>query len=198
MYQPYVRFANPQTELDATAKNPVGCLYSPPANQGLPLTTKGYGAQPVFKYVYFNPAAAPTAVLAPAPVYYTDESFTTVSSLTTDAYSSGTGVTGVAAAGYWMPNTTALGASQTAAQWGAQMQGSYGWIQIGGLLVGGYAPTAGAAAIGNFITGLNAGSWTSTSAAAVTFGRLFGVQYSAVAASVCDILVGGYTTFWGS
>jgi hypothetical protein len=97
-----------------------------------------------------------------------------------------------------MPNTTALGTSQTAAQWGTQFQQSYGWIQIGGFLAGGWAPTAGAAAIGNFITGLATGDWSSTSAATITAGRLLGIQYSAVAASICDILVGGYQTFWGS
>jgi hypothetical protein len=198
MYQPYARFANPQTQLDATAKNPVGCIYSLPANQNLPLSTKGIGAQPVYKYVYFNAVAAPTAVAAPAPVYWTDESFTTVSSHAADSYSNGTGVAGVAIAGYWMPNTTALGTSQTAAQWGTQFQQSYGWIQIGGFLAGGWAPTAGAAAIGNFITGLATGDWSSTSAATITAGRLLGIQYSAVAASICDILVGGYQTFWGS
>ena len=43
-------------------------------------STAGFGAQPIYKYVYFYDAAALTGTMqvAPAPVYYIDESFTTV------------------------------------------------------------------------------------------------------------------------
>jgi hypothetical protein len=195
MYTPYVRISsgNVTTTLDASARNTLGCIYSPPPPTTAVTSAKGYGAQPVFKYVYYNSTANPAPVAAPAPVYWTDESFTTVTGVTTEAYSAGTGVTGVAIAGYLMPNTTAL-STLTA----AQLNQSYVWIQIGGLLVGAYAPTAGAAAIGNFITGLGAGNWTSTSAATITAGRQLGVQYSAVVSSACDVLVSGLQVFWGS
>lgn len=199
MYQPYPRFANPLTQLDATAKNPLGCIYSPPANQGLPATTKGLGAQPVYKYVYFNDPNALTgsAQIAPAPVYYIDESFTTVTSNAANAFFT-TG--GACVAGYWMPNTTALGASQTAAQWYAQFVQSYGWLQIGGLLVGGLAPsTVGSNAAGNYITGLTTGSWVSTTnASQPVSSRVLGVQWTSITGGLCDVLVGGDSAFWGS
>jgi hypothetical protein len=195
MYQPYVRFANPQITLDATAKNPVGCLYSPPANQGLPLTTLGFGAQPVFKYVFFNTAAAPIAQIAPAPVYWTDLSFTTVSA--NPAEGNGGTVPASFLAGFWMPNTTALGASQTATQWGAQFQQSYGWIQIGGYLASAWLSNAGG--VGQYIYGTTATNWATaagTTPAAST--RTVGIQITAVAASVGSVLCGAATDFWGS
>lgn len=198
MYQPYVRFANPQTTLDATAKNPIGCLYSPPANQGLPLSAKGYGAQPIYKYVYFYDASAltGTAQIAPAPVYWIDESFTTVTSNAADAFFT-TG--GACIAGYWMPNTVALGASQTAAQWYAQFVQSYGWIQVGGLLPGALAPsTVGTNAQGNYITGLTTGSWASTTNVAQSGVRVLGMQWTSIVGGICDVLVGGDSAFWGS
>ena len=42
MYTPYIRITtgNVQTVLDNVAKNPVGCIYSPPAPQGAPRLTQ--------------------------------------------------------------------------------------------------------------------------------------------------------------
>ena|ERR1700677_3034649 len=201
MYTPFVRIStgNVQTTLDAVAKNVLGAIYSPPPASSATFSTtsgagtSGYGAQPVYKYVYFNAVTAPTAQIAPAPVYWADETFTIVTSHTAD----NTLAAGITGAGYWMPNTTALGTSNTAAQWGTQFQGSYGWIQIGGLLPGALAPTTGNA-VGDYIYG-SAGDWTST--AATTIGassRVIGIQWTAIAATLCDVLVGGLTSFWGS
>lgn len=201
MYTPYVRISNGsiQSTLDSVARNPVGSIYSPPANLGAPLSTKGLGAQPVYKYVLYSSTSNPAPVAAPAPVYYTDESFTTVSGNAAEAYSAGTGITGLAIAGYWMPNTTAIsGLTNAASATAPQVNQSYGFMQIGGLLAGAWAPTAGAAGIGNFITGLAAGSWATTSAVTILAGRQLGIQWSVVVNGLCDILVGGYQTFWGS
>jgi len=193
MYQPYVRITsgNVQTTLDSVAKNPVGSIYSPPANLGAPLSTKGLGAQPVYKYVYYNSTANPAPVAAPAPVYYTDESFTTVSGNAAEAYFT---TLGACIAGYIMPNTTAL-STLTA----AQLNQSYLFMQIGGLLVGAYAPTTTtAAAPGNAIVGSTTGNWASTvlTVAAVA-GRSAGWQWTAIASSTCDVLLGA-DAFWGS
>jgi hypothetical protein len=195
MYQPYIRIStgNPYTVLDTVAKNPVGCIYAPPVNQNLPLTTKGFGAQPVLKYVYYASTTNPTPVAAPAPVYWTDESFTTVTGNAAEAYSAGVGVAGVAIVGYLLPNTVAI-AGLTA----LELNDSYVFIQIGGWLGGAWAPTAGTSAIGNYITGLATGNWASSAAAPPTTGRMLGVEYSAVVGSVCDVLLGGIGTFWGS
>jgi hypothetical protein len=206
MYTPYVRFANPQTQLDASAKNSLGAIYSPPGpypSTGVFSTTAGassagYGAPPVFKYVYFYDAAAltGTAQIAPAPVYWIDESFTTVTSNAADAYFT---TAGGMIAGYWMPNTTALGTSLTAAQWYLQFVQSYGWIQIGGFLPGALGPSAGTAGVGNYIYGAATGSWASTGGTTVAANaRALGYQLTAVASTLCDVLVGGSTTFWGS
>jgi len=193
MYQQYIRITsgNVQTTLDSVAKNPVGSIYSPPANLGAPLSTKGLGAQPVYKYVYYNSTSNPAPVAAPAPVYYTDESFTTISGNAAEAFYT---TNGACIAGYLMPNTTAL-STLTA----AQLNQSYCFIQIGGLLVGAYAPTTvTAGAAGNVIAGLATGNWASVVNTTSAGYRALGVQWTAIASSACDVLVGGHTTFWGS
>jgi hypothetical protein len=207
MYTPYVRIAqggNVQTTLDSVARNTVGAIYSPPPAASAVFSTTagastpGYGAQPVYKYVYFYDAAAltGTAQAAPAPVYYIDESFTTVTPNAADAYYT---TNGNCIAGYWMPNTTALGTSQTAAQWYASFQQSYGFIQISGFLAGAYAPTTlTTPAQGNAIVGSATGSWASTVVAdSAVASRQLGWQWTAIAAGLCDVLVGG-DVFWGS
>jgi hypothetical protein len=202
MYTPYVRISNGsiQSTLDSVARNPVGSIYSPPANMGAPLTTKGMGAQPVYKYVYYNSTSNPAPVAAPAPVYYTDETFTTVSGNAAEAYSAGTGITGMAIAGYWMPNTTAIaGLTNTGVSGVPQVNQSYGFMQIAGFLGGAWAPTtATGPGIGSFLTGLAAGNWASVVNTTVIAGRSLGIQLSAIASNQCDVLVGGFSTFWGS
>ena len=211
MYGPYARFGNPQTQLDVKAQNPLGFIYSPPwgtysNSTSQPVfsttagsSTPGFGAPGIFKYVYFYDASALTGTMqaAPAPVYWIDESYTTVTGNAADAYST---IGGASIAGYLMPNTTALGTSNTGAAWYLQLSQSYCWIQVAGFLSGALAPTTQTAAgIGNPIAGLATGSWTSVVAATVAASsRVLGIQQSAIAASACDVLVGGYTTFWGS
>jgi hypothetical protein len=192
MYTPYVRIStgNPYTVLDTVARNPVGSIYSPPVNESLPLSTKGLGAQPVYKYVYYNSTANPAPVAAPAPVYWTDETFTTVSGVATEALS----VTlGVCIAGYLLPNSTAI-SGLTA----AELNQSYCFIQIGGLLVGAYAGGS-AGAVGDVISGAATGNWSYTAATTVAAtNKILGIQLTAQASSTFDVLVGGYQTFWGS
>lgn len=210
MYTPYVRFANPFTQLDSSAKNIPGSIYSPPPgtfsatgsgplfSTTVNLSTPGFGAPGVFKYVYFYDANAltGTAQSAPAPVYWIDESFTTVTPNAADAWFV---LGGAMVAGYWMPNTTSLGTSQTAAGWYLQFVQSYGWIQIGGFISQAIAPTAGSGAAGNVIQGLTAGSWVSTGNTTLqASGRVLGVQLTATTALLADVLVGGFETFWGS
>lgn len=206
MYLPYARVSsgNVQTTLDSVARNTVGAIYSPPPpstslfSTTAGSSTPGYGAQPVYKYVYFYDAAALTGTMqaAPAPVYYIDESFTTVTGNAADAYFT-TG--GACIAGYLMPNTTALGSSLTGAQWYLQLSQSYCFMQIGGFLKGALAPTTLTnAGQGNFIVGAATGSWTSiviNNAGANQ--RQLGVQWTAIAGGVCDVLVQG-DMFWGS
>ena len=67
MYQPYIRIStgNLFTAIDNNPLNTVGCIYSPPANQALPQSTKGQGAQPVVKYVQYKSTSQP----APEPAH---------------------------------------------------------------------------------------------------------------------------------
>jgi hypothetical protein len=209
MYTPYARFAYPQTQLDPSAKNTPGSVYSPPPGTYTSYTsgptfsttagnsTPGFGAPGVFKYVYFYDANALTGTMqaAPAPVYWIDESYTTVTGNAANAWVT-TG--GAMVAGYLMPNTTALGSSNTGAQWYLQLSQSYCWIQIGGLLPSAYGPTTGGA-VGDYIIGLTTGSWASSGVTTISASsRVLGYQLTAVASSLCDVLVGGLTTFWGS
>lgn len=193
-YLPYPRVTtgNIFTTLDAAIKNTVGGVWAIPANAGLVPTSKGYGAQLVVKYVYYNSTTNPAPVAASAPVYFTDESFTTVSGNAAEAFFT-TG--GACCAGYLAPNTTAIsGLTPT------QLNQSYCFIVIGGLLAGAYAPTtATGPGAGSYIVGATTGNWTSivnTTQAAST--RTLAVQWTAIASAACDVLVGGDSTFWGS
>ncbi len=201
MYMPYARFNNPSTQIDASAKNPLGAIYCPawgntPAGAVFSPTegssTAGYGAPGVFKYVYYNSTSNPAPVAAPAPVYYTDESFTQISGNAAEAYFT-TG--GACVAGYLMPNTTAY-SGLTA----ADLNQSYVWIQVAGFLSGAYAPTTlTGAGQGSVIYGSAAGNFASTvNTTLAASARTLGIQWTAVASGVCDVLVGGAQVFWGS
>jgi hypothetical protein len=193
MYTPYVRITtgNVQTTLDAAAKNPVGAIWSPPVNLGSPLSTKGLGAQPVYKYLYYNSTSNPAPVAAPAPVYYTDESFTTVSGNAAEAYFT---TNGQCIAGYLMPNTTALTTLTN-----TQLNQSYCFVQISGFLASAYAPTTvTAGAPGNVIAGAATGNWASVVNTTTAGYRYLALQWTAIASSLCDVLVGGDSCFWGS
>lgn len=199
MYTPYPRVTtgNVQTTLDSSPKNTLGCVWSPPpsANQVFSTTagssTPGFGAQPVFKYVYYNSTTNPTPVAAPAPVYYTDESFTQVSGNAAEAYFT---TMGACVAGYLMPNTTAI-SGLTA----AQLNQSYCWIQVAGFLAGAYAPTTSTnPGQGSSILGLTTGNWASQVINTATAQKVLALQWTAIANNACDILIAGDTTFWGS
>jgi hypothetical protein len=193
MYTSYPRVTsgNFQTTLDNSPLNNIGAIYSPPPTSGAPLSTKGLGAQPVCKYLFYKSTSQPAPVAVPAPVYYVDESFTTVSGNAAEAFT----VTGLPmVAGYLLPNTTAF-PSLTA----AILQSTYVWVQVGGLLVAGYAPAA--TAVGDSIIGIATGNFVAGRVAAGTAAtsRPFGTALTAVSGGTADILLGAaQTTFWGS
>ena len=149
------------------------------------------GAPAIYMLVkYLSTSATTTANLttagAPAPVYWTDETYTTVSGIESEG--SGLGINSVA--GYMMVNTvTGVGLSGTALT-AALLLGAQVLIQVGGYLPGAYGPTAGTAGAGAAIVG-SAGSFTSTAVTAGTAptGRTFGYQVTAIASGLCDVLV---------
>lgn len=197
VYAPFVRVTTGSffTTLDpgtSAPRNTLGTIYSPPVAATLATTSAGYAAQPVVKYVLYNSTSNPNPVAAPAPVYYTDESFTTVSGNSAEAFFT-TG--GACIAGYLLPNSTSI-ASLT----NTQLNNSFCWIQVGGLLVGAYAPTTlTGAGVGSQIYGTATGNWTSiVNTTIAASARSVGIQWKAIASSACDVLVNGQSTFWGS
>ena len=147
------------------------------------------GAPRIFNLVqYLSTSAITTANLTtaggPAPVYWTDETYTTVTGITTESL----GLNFVA--GYMLLNTvTGYGSGGTALT-AAALLGAQILIQVAGYLKGAYNPTSGTAGVGNWIEGY-AGTLTSQYVAAGTAPgyRTLGVQATAVASGLCDVLV---------
>ena len=151
--------------------------------------TNPSGAPRIFMLVqYLSTSAITTANLttaaAPAPVYWTDETYTTVSGISTE----GLGLNFVA--GYMLLNTVTGIGSGGSALTAAALLGSQILIQVAGYLKGAYAPTSGTQGIGNWIEGV-AGTLVSQSVIAGTAPgyRTLGVQATAVASGLCDVLV---------
>jgi hypothetical protein len=142
--------------------------------------TNPSGAPAVYMLVKYQSTGNPAPVAGPAPVFWTDETYTTVSGVESE------GLLGLnSAAGYLMPNTTDIsGFTNT------MLNGSIVCIQVAGYLKNAWGPTAGAAGVGNSITP-SAGNWTSTGTAAGTafVARPLGIQATVIASSLCDVLV---------
>jgi hypothetical protein len=143
-----------------------------------------FGSPSIYMLVnYLSTSALTTGNLAagPAPVYWTDNTFTTVTGITTESL----GIN--FPAGYMMLNTTDLTTLTAAQVVGAQI-----FICVAGYVKGAFAPTSGTAGIGNFIEPL-AGTFSSQSVVAGTAPgyTLLGRQLTAIASGLCDVLVNG-------
>jgi hypothetical protein len=151
--------------------------------------TNPSGAPRIFMLVqYLSTSATTTSNLstaaAPAPVYWTDETYTIVSGISSE----GLGLNFVA--GYMLLNTvTGIGLAGTALT-AALLLGSYMLIQVAGYLKGAYGPTTGTAGVGNWIEPV-AGTLVSQSVVAGTAPgyRTLGVQATAISSGLCDVLV---------
>ena len=191
----YARFSNFQTQLDNSATNELGGIWAPPAN-ATGVVGAGYGASPIYKYVYYNSTLNPAPVSAPAPVYWADETFTVVTGAAEEAYAPIAPAEGAAAAGYLGLNTTSYsGLTNTI------LNQSYCWIQIGGFLGGAFEPsTQTSTQFGNPIYGLGSGNWTSAvNTTVANSSRALGAIWSSPSNGVCDVLVGGFPgVYWGS
>jgi len=136
------------------------------------------GSPAIYMLVQYKSTAQPTPAAAPAPVYWTDETFTTVSGVSTES------IGGLnTPAGYLMVNTTSV-STLTA----AILQGSQVLIAVAGLVQGSVSPAAIVA--GDWIIGA-AGNFTNGRVAAGTQPgyKPFGRALTAVASSLCDILM---------
>jgi len=207
-------FLNPSNQLiQIDTGNALTFLYQPTLGLGAIAAYKGLGENQVLGQRYFgyaagtsggitatNPSGSPAIYMlvqmlstsamtlanwqtanAPAPVYWTDSTFTTVSALYTEGnLISGGSLNSVA--GYMMPNYASLpNATLT------QLLGGQFLIQVAGPLFNAYGPTSGGGA-GQNIYGTT-GTFTSTGTASAVAGRQLGVQLTAVASGLCNVLV---------
>jgi hypothetical protein len=168
------------------ALNPLGTLWtspSPSQSSTVLATTGGYGCFTTYKYVRYNSTANPAMVAGPAPVYYTDETFTVVSGVFTEGIVSTTGSAN-SIAGFLLPNTgsvagVGLGSGVSA----TLLNGNFVWIAVEGFVPSCYLA---AGAQSNSIMGAS-GNFTT----AVTTGvnRPCGIVWGAVTSNIGDVLV---------
>lgn len=206
-------FLNPSNQLlQIDTGNPRTYLFNPSLGLGVITPYQGIGENQVLGQRYFdaisataaNPSGSPaiymlvkylsnsaiadadlTTAKAPAPVYWTDNTFTTVTAITTEGIG-GTTLGLAFPAGFLLPNTTDI-SGLTA----AMLKGAYCLIQVAGYLKGAYMSSSSNAGIGSWIEPA-AGTFTSAFVAAGSASTYqpFGRQFTALASGLCDVLVG--------
>ena len=135
---PMIDTGNPFTVIDTYnaaqynngARCPLGTTVTIPLPQAALASAAGRGAYLTCKYVRYNSTANPTAVTGPAPVFFTDETLTTVTGVSTEALASNALNF---CAGWLLPSTSAtysLGTAFTA----AALNGNYVWIGLRGFI----------------------------------------------------------------
>lgn len=150
--------------------------------------TNPSGAPAVFMLVQYLATSATTlsqwqTANGPAPVYWTDQTYTTVSGIKTEGFTA-SGTNGNDAAGYWMPSFPSLPNLTL-----AQLLGGIGLIQIAGPLTAAYGPASGAT-LNSFIIGATGAFQSAGLTAGTAPGyRTFGIQTSAVSSGLCNVLV---------
>jgi len=175
--------------LNNGAQNPLGSLYCMPSPSqgsiGLP-SAAGYGSFLWVKYVKYLSTGNPATVGGPAPVYYTDETLTVVSGVSTESVG---GVNMVA--GWLLPNTstgaTGAGAGFTNTVLNGGGNGSYVFIGLLGFIPGCVA-AAGTAA-GDAIIGLATNFAVNHIASGTApTNKVLGWAMSAVSGGLCDVM----------
>jgi hypothetical protein len=167
------------TKPNNNAQNMLGDLYFVPPNAALP-PGNGGGAGLVLKYVRYQSTTNAAVVAGPAPVYFTDQTFQTVSGTSTEGFA---GLNSVA--GLLLPNSTSI-SGLTA----ALLNGNFVWIAVAGWVAGCIAP--GSTVAGDAIIAA-AGNFTPARVAANTAptNKLLGWATSAVSSGLCNILLDG-------
>ena len=165
--------------------------YSSSNPYGYPSASNPAGSPAVYVLAKYLATSATTlanwqTANAPAPVYWTDNTFTTVTGITTEGIG-GTTLGLNFPAGYLMVNYASAPKLTL-----AQLLGGYVFVQVAGYLKGAYVSGTAAPAIGAYINPV-AGIFSSTSSAAAS-GQAsyqpFGRQLTAlVSTNYCDVLV---------
>lgn len=178
------------------AQNPLGslCFIPAPAQSGTALATSaGYGSGLWVKYVLYKSTANPAMVAGPAPVYWADETFTTVTGQASEANIASTSVS---AAGWLLPNTgtvsgVGVGTSVSATILNNGGLGSYVFIGIQGFIPSCYLA---AGAKGNWLYA--SGNFATTGVAAdgaTTYNdfKNIGIVWGTVSSNIGDVLAIG-------
>jgi hypothetical protein len=178
---------NPRTYLYNSSLSPVSIYAGLGENQilgqryanSLTTVTNPSGAPAIYMLVKYSSVANPAVQSAPAPVYWIDGTYTAVSGVSTESL---LGLNGVA--GYLLLNSTDLSTLTNTI-----LNSSICLIQVAGYLKGAVAP-GGTPGVGNPIIG----AATNFASAAIAAGtaptyRTLGIQQTAVAGGVCDVLV---------
>lgn len=175
------------------AQNPAGAsfLLAPTALASVTYAKNGWGAPLIVRYVRYNSTANPNLLAYPAPVYWTDETFTTVSGVFTEGNPAATGNLN-SLAGILLPNYTAL--NLTAANAALALNGNWCFIATKGFVPSAYVP--GSTAVGDSLTG-SAGNFTFTRTGSGTapISRYNAIALTAIASGVADILVNTDLTY---
>lgn len=181
------------------ALNPAGAafLLAPGVGQGASgakalYGANGWGAPLIVRYVRYNSTANPALLAYPAPVYWTDETYTTVSGVFTEGNPAATGNLN-SLAGWLLPNSTAL--ALTGAASATALNGNWCFIATKGFLPNAAVVAATAVgdalvgAAGNFVVGRVASGTAPTS-------RFNAIAQSAVTGNTtADILINTDITF---
>lgn len=173
------------------ALNPVGSLYFlPAASMGGNTTLSsagGYAAGLWCRYLLYKSTANPAMVAGPAPVVYTDDTFSTVSGQFSESYSASSSTY---TAGWLLPNTgsvagVGVGSAITATILNNAGNGSYVWIGVAGFIPSAYLA---AGAQGNFL--YMSGNFSTTGIAEGTSQPQRGCGYSwgAVTSNIGDVI----------
>jgi len=145
------------------------------------------GSPAIYQLVkYLSTSALTTANLTtangPMPVYWTDNTFSTVTAISTEAFAT---APLAFPAGYLMVNVVNLTTLTAAQVLGAQLL-----IQVAGYCKAAYAPAQGTVGIGSWIEGYaGTGQTTGVAAGSSPTYQPFGRQLTAIASGLCDVLV---------
>lgn len=181
------------------AQNPIGAAFllaagvGQTANSGAAAAygAKGFGAPLIVRYIRYNSTANPNLLAYPAPVCWTDETFTTVSGTFTEGNPSGTGNLN-SFAGILLPNYTSLGL--TAANAALALNGNFCFIVTRGFVPSCYVPAS--TAVGDTLTP-SSGNFTFTRTASGTapIGTVYARALTAISSGVADLWVNAEPTY---
>ncbi len=177
------------------AQNPIGSVFllppGYPTGSSILYAAKYWQPQPVVRYVRYNSTANPNLLAYPAPVYWTDETFTTVSGVFSEGNPAATGNLN-SFAGILLPNYTSLGLTAAAAA--TALNGNFCYILTKGVVPAAYVP--GSTAIGDALVGTS-GNFTLARVASGTAptSRFLATALTAISGGTADILVDTDPTF---